>query len=166
MTLKLKAAAVLFEGGPWDGWSLYVADVAARVQSDERMGRHFDYRETARFEVHPRAGGKVTSKVWEYAPKKGAPVHVRPVVTEPAQAMESHKHLPHGVPPDDGSKYRDVYDAVCFAGSGGATHRTISQLCGWPAIQIGPLLGALVLGGAIVERDNAYIATELLEEEE
>jgi hypothetical protein len=68
MTLKLKREAVLFEGGPWDRWALYLDDLQAHIAAETYMGRRFDYRDADRQGVHPRAGGKITSAVWVYAP--------------------------------------------------------------------------------------------------
>lgn len=66
MTLKLKSPAVLFEGGPWAGWSRYANEMDETVRVAEYFGGHFPYQPTDRQAVHPQAGGKITSQVWEY----------------------------------------------------------------------------------------------------
>lgn len=64
-----KPAAIL-EGGPRDGWSYYLDDLALIQRVERQMnGRQFWYRPTDRTTVHPRTFGEVESAVWEYVPE-------------------------------------------------------------------------------------------------
>lgn len=69
MTLLIKKPAVLFEGGPWDGWARFEDEMDSLVRCRLRAGDPLPYRRTERFAVHPRTNGKVHSRVWEYCPE-------------------------------------------------------------------------------------------------
>jgi len=68
MTLKLKRPAVILDGGPRHGWAYYLDDLQEQARATEAMGRRFDYVPTGEYIPHPRAGGKVLSEVWRWAP--------------------------------------------------------------------------------------------------
>lgn len=68
MTLKFDKPAVLLEGGPRDGWAYFEDEIERLVTIERYCGRELGYRPTERFAVHPRTGGRIQSRVWEYVP--------------------------------------------------------------------------------------------------
>lgn len=71
--LTIPRPAVLFEHGPWHGWSRFKDETLRTVASSMAEGFEFPYRQTKRTKKHPWTGTPknpegVQSEIWTWKP--------------------------------------------------------------------------------------------------